>query len=1433
MQLLKYIRIIAFITCAVFTSTTIVEPAPAMLRVYENGLQESARDFPPPPLSQIPPAITGQILSQTPVYSLGGNSLLLPEDNNTLKPWEDNDWAKIRRHQKARILETLTNMVDSLSSGGIITHGNGPEVGTFLERMLGHYLDMEKDQDEVKQHLPFASEYTQQWIGDDIFNVLRMLHIPAEKIEIVITHVTVDAADEGFQNPTKPIGIQRFDAQGRRIKRPTVASPKPLRIVEIEEIRELVLEGKIVICVGGGGIPVDSANIEEKLPAVIDKDLALARLVQELAVPGQSLNRVVISTDVPCVYHDFGTPDEEPITTIAVDDLKAYMARGEFASAVGSMYEKLLAAVAMVESGAAKEVIITNPENMTSIDSFGLHTRVVQSEPTTQAERFIEMSPQTGFFKSIMSDEGFKQRIEMQGGAERVMTRFIMHVQVIEEEEDVDTLLLLLERSNSLIGVHIVKRLMKLELGRKKRRVARVLINTLDDNNNYRKREPLLLSVAAEAIGIFKPKHDRKQAIDVLQKVLSYTGYKEEDIARNAAWSLGEIGSSSEIKVLDAVKANHRLSAVQRAAEQAIKKIKKRVAANKGKRKTGKNIVISIMFGLLSTSLLLSFMSFVDKFLHPAHAKVMPRPIPGIHLAARTERPSGTGKFSDYLQLQLYLQEAQDALVKGDYRQAVQWYKKAALLDPQNVDIQIRLAHLYYVIDKFEDAIRIYKKIIGIDPNNESIYIQLGLLYLQMSDPEQAITYLEKAIMINEQNIQSHIALGVAYIEIKEYKKALEKYNDAAKINPKDMFIERGRGDAYYYLGEFDKAIKAYKQALAINQNDIMTYYNLGITYMEGKMYLEAIETLQEVVARDSGSAFAYYNLGKIYAILGRYKQAVEAFEKAVYYEPAVPVFHNQLALSYYECGDFKKAHAALERAIELYPDNAEFHYNLGRMYFEQGLFEQAVKFYTQAVILAPQNEAYASNLEEAQRRLRATPALPEPLPVPENSHNSLIEIERSFSLYTMEQDKEVLAALQEGIAQVRSILNESKWDTWHREYEWVRLSSGIRRLGQTADRTSIISPLATKNRLILQGTLMHEHVHYRLHDKGYSNQLQDVIAGVIEMRYIYTESYRIDEERIANGEDIALGTTLNEALQFLLKEKQHIPRTSRVRLLRFLQHFSMVQGATLEKQVQAIKEVVSCTPYHSSDVDKNFEQKYSMQDTITIIKDLEKQMLKKGTFDAAIEHVNEKILSSALNNIWERFMERKGKRAVILVDPYIELLDPEMIAALLNEDRILYILSDVGFSKVSIVGGVIAREFVAAVHTLDEAITLVKDAETEVRVISPYRKRLVDEITYSSAEVLRFSTEEAYIRAEDEHIANVSFEMLFLPFVFNIDTHDIGRHEGINRPFLKKGSVWVFNVGYVANFGENLKAAYAHVMQKIKATVVELAVGRQIQTAA
>ena len=260
--------------------------------------------------------------------------------------------------QLANLRRAVAALRPLLGPGLVLTHGNGPQVGNEL-------LRQERAADEAPP-LPLwlAVAQTQAEIGALVAAELRPYATPA----CVLTHVRVAADDPAFDRPTKPIGPFYSAAQAEQLQRErgwamvsdanrghrrVVPSPRPLEIVELDAIRTLSETGSVAIACGGGGIPVVRRGDRlTGVDAVIDKDRASALLAR-----GLDAERLVILTEVPAVYRNFGTDGQEAIPTLSRSAAEALLPE----LAEGSMRPKVEAALAF-----QRETLITNFEGLES-----------------------------------------------------------------------------------------------------------------------------------------------------------------------------------------------------------------------------------------------------------------------------------------------------------------------------------------------------------------------------------------------------------------------------------------------------------------------------------------------------------------------------------------------------------------------------------------------------------------------------------------------------------------------------------------------------------------------------------------------------------------------------------------------------------------------------------------------------------------------------------------------------------------------------------------------------------------------------------------------------------------------------------------------------------------------------------------------------------
>ncbi len=290
---------------------------------------------------------------KTIVVALGGNAILQRGEKGTAE------------EQRSNVRATADQIASLIESGYrvVLTHGNGPQVGNIL-------IQNELARDKVPampmdicgaESQGMIGYMMQQTMGNELLR--RGMRMP---VASVVTQTIVSVEDQAFRKPTKPVGPFYDEGYARkkieagetwiedagRGWRKVVPSPDPKELVELESIRALARDSTLVICTGGGGIPVvrDRDGNLRGVEAVIDKDLGGQRLAT-----GLEADVFMILTDVPAAAINYGKPEQKWLGKLTVQETRALQKEGHFKS--GSMGPKVEACCRFVEAGGKRAII--------------------------------------------------------------------------------------------------------------------------------------------------------------------------------------------------------------------------------------------------------------------------------------------------------------------------------------------------------------------------------------------------------------------------------------------------------------------------------------------------------------------------------------------------------------------------------------------------------------------------------------------------------------------------------------------------------------------------------------------------------------------------------------------------------------------------------------------------------------------------------------------------------------------------------------------------------------------------------------------------------------------------------------------------------------------------------------------------------------------
>lgn len=360
-----------------------------------------------------------------------------------------------------------------------------------------------------------------------------------------------------------------------------------------------------------------------------------------------------------------------------------------------------------------------------------------------------------------------------------------------------------------------------------------------------------------------------------------------------------------------------------------------------------------------------------------------------------------------YLKKSLEIYEDFDAYYKigqiyyltGEYSKALDNFKKAYILNQNNIDSVAHLAELYYRFGEFEESLKYYKYLLeksekkselfltigeiyyktgdyqnaieyynkvldsntGLSPDIEKIvYVNLGNLYSAMNKYEEALKSYYKAIEFDKLDVNIYYNIGVLALNMKDYNLAIDNFNKGLEIAPSNLLLNLLSARTYLLMGDRDKAIITYNKIIEKFPQEITPYFELATLYYkiskfnEAKHYYELILNLNPSIDIQYK---IYLNLGVIAQRLGNYDESIQLLNKAYAINSIDPYVNYNLGVSYLNANNLPKAKEYLKTVLRLKSDDnlrALTHLALGNCYYKEKQVQKAKLEYESALKYNP-----------------------------------------------------------------------------------------------------------------------------------------------------------------------------------------------------------------------------------------------------------------------------------------------------------------------------------------------------------------------------------------------------------------------------------------------------------------------------------------------
>ncbi|MBN1493482.1 MAG: tetratricopeptide repeat protein [Candidatus Omnitrophica bacterium] len=824
----------------------------------------------------------------------------------------------------------------------------------------------------------------------------------------------------------------------------------------------------------------------------------------------------------------------------------------------------------------------------------------------------------------------------------------------------------------------------------------------------------------------------------------------------------------------------------------------------------------------------------------------------------------------DYKRLLDFWWDGQIAVEFGSPEEAVKAFEAGLRIDPGSFSFHRVLAENYSKLGNTDKAISHGWKALYLDSNAKGLYGILANAYLAEGNADEALRVADGASLNEDMKVWAEVVRGLAYLQKKLYELADASFMSATRMAPNDPTLYFDIARNYYIAGMYEKAYSYVTKAVQLapsfqNAQELLEQLkkeNPGI--FKAVSWPVAVVGIVSILAGEYGKNILGWAtvavavilllgiLFKIYKIKYRIwlhgkndfnlhrvltsgyftERAIDTIGKNGYWHILVNAVNNpRISLRIREAS----AQKLLESQEHDYDLRSVFTYNLFRKALMNNEFTLALKF----VIARPDKKTHwmkELNQAKVEHRKKLNEAFQD------RSSRSELDPRISHTIYGQrlsntskryvgdwpdldEMDQmEVEAGTKDHMLEVKIDTAKESGPIFRKygsisingvNYEYF-IDPELTHLADYRDGKIYVSPYALKNDIVRDNAVLHEVIHNKLDDKGYSGLLQDLIAGTIEMRSYVITSFRRDYFRADGKQEI--GRTLQETVDFIYNDKAIVFQP----LKRILNQFRFVSGSSLEQQIKvvaqfaAMRHGIDVSGMNADDVLKKLE--LNIDDIKIVVDRLENELLG-GSLTEELARFNDLILSRAAQETKALVADKEACERVVILDGAAEL-DVELVKEVVdNKKRFLYIVDrsegETTLLPIRVDNGILSYDIEKKIEVkdLNDAVKIFKAEGNNVSVISPNNRELAK---IDGKDALLFTTK----NLKEGALKEVPFEMMILPYAFKFNPEEFEankRLHGINKLFVKHGKFVHVNLDYILNnLGTSMSAAFEHIMQAL-----------------